>query len=429
MSSLTNDNTVVLQRAGKPRPLPHAWWAVAVTVYALLAIDIVGHVDQGARTVDWVWVTKIGVYFAGALWTWGWRERRTGLLWLATATGLTLADLLTGYPDSRLASTVGLIAFWNFGSFELHFQLAYPTGRLDSVWARVFVIANYAASAVMTIPLLLFFNDQAPPYSYLGHGVSWLDSWNWWSTFLLVATTPILIALFVHRYARASRAARRSLGPFYFVVILANVTWMVFTSIALAQHASVYILGTYSFAAYGFAITFTAVLGLLVPRRARGVVGDLVVDLGKAQPGEVRGALARAIGDPTLELALWVPQKDGWVDEQGRGVELPKGPDRAVTLVGERLAAIIHDPVLLDQPALLEAAGSAARFALENERLQAELRAQLAELRESRARIVRAGDEERRRLERDLHDGAQQRLLGLGMALQLMRPHVIDKQG
>ena len=429
MSSLTNDNTVVLQRAGKPRPLPHAWWAVAVTVYALLAIDIVGHVDQGARTVDWVWVTKIGVYFAGALWTWGWRERRTGLLWLATATGLTLADLLTGYPDSRLASTVGLIAFWNFGSFELHFQLAYPTGRLDSVWARVFVIANYAASAVMTIPLLLFFNDQAPPYSYLGHGVSWLDSWNWWSTFLLVATTPILIALFVHRYARASRAARRSLGPFYFVVILANVTWMVFTSIALAQHASVYILGTYSFAAYGFAITFTAVLGLLVPRRARGVVGDLVVDLGKAQPGEVRGALARAIGDPTLELALWVPQKDGWVDEQGRGVELPKGPDRAVTLVGERLAAIIHDPVLLDQPALLEAAGSAARFALENERLQAELRAQLAELRESRARIVRAGDEERRRLERDLHDGAQQRLLGLGMALQLLRPHVIDKQG
>jgi len=89
--------------------------------------------------------------------------------------------------------------------------------------------------------------------------------------------------------------------------------------------------------------------------------------------------------------------------------------------VGDDLAAIVHDPVFLDQPALLEAAGSAARFALENERLQAELRSQLAELRESRARIVRAGDEERRRLERDLHDGAQQRLLGIGMALQLLR--------
>ena len=107
---------------------------------------------------------------------------------------------------------------------------------------------------------------------------------------------------------------------------------------------------------------------------------------------------------------------------------LPSTPDRAVTLVGDELAAIIHDPVLLDQPALLEAAGSAARFALENERLQAELRAQLAELRESRARIVRAGDEERRRLERDLHDGAQQRLLGLGMGLQLLQSHV-DRAG
>jgi signal transduction histidine kinase len=90
-------------------------------------------------------------------------------------------------------------------------------------------------------------------------------------------------------------------------------------------------------------------------------------------------------------------------------------------LIGERLGAIVHDPIFLDQPAMLEAAGSAARFALENERLQAQLRRQLAELRDSRARIVRAGDSERRRLERDLHDGAQQRLLGVGMALQLLR--------
>jgi signal transduction histidine kinase len=92
-----------------------------------------------------------------------------------------------------------------------------------------------------------------------------------------------------------------------------------------------------------------------------------------------------------------------------------------VTFIGDDLAAIVHHPVFLDQPAMLEAAGSAARLALENERLQAALRSQLSDLRESRARIVRAGDEERRRLERDLHDGAQQRLLGIGMALQLLR--------
>jgi len=93
-------------------------------------------------------------------------------------------------------------------------------------------------------------------------------------------------------------------------------------------------------------------------------------------------------------------------------------------LIGPDLAAIVHDPDLADQGALLEAAGSAARLALENERLHAELRAQLGELRASRARIVRAGDDQRRRLERDLHDGAQQRLLGLGLALQLVRARV-----
>src|SRR5205814_748166 len=181
---------------------------------------------------------------------------------------------------------------------------------------------------------------------------------------------------------------------------------------------------SYADVATGSLMVLGAVSGVLVTRRARGVVGNLVVELGRAGPGGVRAALARAIGDPTLELALWVPPKNGWVDEEGNQVELPTGDGRAVTLVGEKLAAIIHDPVLLDQPSLLEATGSAARFALENERLQAELRAQLAELRESRTRIVWAGDKERRRLERDLHDGAQQRLLGLGMALQLLEPHL-----
>jgi signal transduction histidine kinase len=98
-----------------------------------------------------------------------------------------------------------------------------------------------------------------------------------------------------------------------------------------------------------------------------------------------------------------------------------------VTVLGPAespVAALVHDPVLLERPALLHSAGAAARLALENERLQAELRAQLAELRASRARIVSAGDEERRRLERNLHDGAQQRLLSLGLALQLARTHL-----
>jgi signal transduction histidine kinase len=153
-----------------------------------------------------------------------------------------------------------------------------------------------------------------------------------------------------------------------------------------------------------------------------------VVELGRVEPGHVRETLARTLGDPTLELGLWLPERGVWVDEQGRELSPATGEERGVTYVGERLAVMVHDRDLLDQPRLLEAVGSAGRLALENERLQAELRAQLVELRESRARIVRTADEERRRLERDLHDGAQQRLLGLGMALQLLRPHM-DGEG
>jgi signal transduction histidine kinase len=152
-------------------------------------------------------------------------------------------------------------------------------------------------------------------------------------------------------------------------------------------------------------------------------VADLLVELERTPPGAVGAALARTLGDPTLEVALWLPERGAYVDASGSPFELPpSGADRAVTVLGPDatpVAALVHDPALLERRGLLQAAGAAARLALENERLQAELRAQLAELRASRKRIVSAGDEERRRLERNLHDGAQQRLLALGLALQL----------
>ena len=164
------------------------------------------------------------------------------------------------------------------------------------------------------------------------------------------------------------------------------------------------------------------------PRRAawreRRIVADLVVQLGEAEPGEVRGLIAGTLGDPTLRLGLWYEEDQTWVDEQGRELELPTTD--GVTFLGHDLAVLVHDPRLLEQPELLESVGSAARLALENEQLQAALRAQLAEARESRERIVRRGDQQRRRLERDLHDGAQQRLLGLGMGLQLLQTHTLD---
>src|SRR5262249_6432769 len=128
--------------------------------------------------------------------------------------------------------------------------------------------------------------------------------------------------------------------------------------------------------------------------------------------------------DPSLELAFWLPEDRRYVGPGGDPIDPARDATRAVTFLerdGKRLAALVHDPVLLDDPELLEAVGAAASLALENARLQAELRAQLAEVRASRARIVAASDAERRRLERDLHDGAQQRLLGIRLALRLAR--------
>jgi signal transduction histidine kinase len=135
--------------------------------------------------------------------------------------------------------------------------------------------------------------------------------------------------------------------------------------------------------------------------------------------------LARAVGDPTLRLAFAAPDGDGFVDEDGRRVDLPtEGSDSAVTFVeAERgpCAAFVHDRALLERQSLVEAVGAAAGLALEKERLQAEVRAQLEEVRASRARIVETADAERRRVERDLHDGAQQRLVTLSLALGLAR--------
>src|SRR5207237_68408 len=164
--------------------------------------------------------------------------------------------------------------------------------------------------------------------------------------------------------------------------------------------------------------------GLLRMSLARIGVGNLVRELGESPaPGTLRDALAKALGDPSLELVYWIPGSDEFVDIDGRAVAMPTmHSDRSVSVIegeGEPLGALIHDPALDDHPGLIRSVGAAARLAMENERLHAEVRAQLEEVKASRARIVTAADAERRRLERDIHDGAQQRLVNLSLALRM----------
>ena len=146
---------------------------------------------------------------------------------------------------------------------------------------------------------------------------------------------------------------------------------------------------------------------------------------GEAEPEGVARAIAEALGDPDAALWLRLPQSEVYADVYGRVIG-PDGPPagRALTTVsprGDELGIVLHDPALRERPDLLRSVLSAAALPVELARLRVELRVQLAEVEASRERLVRAGDEERRRLERDLHDGAQQRLVGLGVALRRMQ--------
>ena len=160
-------------------------------------------------------------------------------------------------------------------------------------------------------------------------------------------------------------------------------------------------------------------------RRTRSTLAQLVVDLGASPPpGGMQGQLAALLGDPTLALLHSLEDGASWIDSEGGQAALPADGDREVTRImagGREVSALVHRAGLLDDPTLAQEIAGAARLGLEHERLNATRRAHLAQLRASRARIVATADAERMRLERDLHDGAQQRLVTLALSVRLAR--------
>jgi signal transduction histidine kinase len=375
----------------------------------------------------------IGWAFIGTgIFTWL-RRPENGLGALMTAIGFSACLAGLRVSTDPWVFVFGLLFITSQWALLFHMLLAFPTGTLRSGFERLLVGAMYFSSLVVH-PVQVLFNDTGRaglpdnPLLIEGHRQLAMDIGRarFWTALVLIAA---LAAIIVRRWAVASEWQRRSLGPVFVAGGLVMALLGVWYAAGLG-HADADFMDGLEDARYVVLATvpFAFLAGLLRSRVAgAAAVSDLVVRLG-AHRGELREALAEALGDPSLELAYWLPERGEWVDAAGATVDLPTGASgRARTPVeqrGEPIAMLIHDPSVAEERELVRAVAGAAVLALENERLAAELRAKVHELRASRARIVESGDIARRRIERDLHDGAQQQLVALAMTLRAARSRV-----
>jgi signal transduction histidine kinase len=388
---------------------------------------------------------------------------------------LLVADLLAGWsflvagtiawerrPANRMGPLLVAIGFaWFVGSygrlgtettshlarsFQGYYEpllawaaLAYPSGRLGS-WASRLVVVVWLADHTVWSLARLFLDRPLSWYpcttcretvdAFISNRAA-LEAIGPVSLGATVVLGTLVIVLLLRRFATAGPASRRRLGPALFAGVALGSNIALTGAIRIGANPGLFDDKRIAAATYvlDMLVAVAVLVGLLQDRLAREAVADLVVrlegDAGTADPRRTRDALARALRDPTLELYL-ADGEGRYRDETGRPVSPPSaGPGRARTRLGGKggteLGVLVHDPGLLDDPGLVSAVVASLRLETENQRLSAEVQRQLAEVRASRARIVAAGDAERRRVERDLHDGAQQRLIGLSMELARLR--------
>jgi signal transduction histidine kinase len=356
---------------------------------------------------------------------------------LAVLAGLVwFAPLWVGWDKGPpLVRSLGMLVAGFTFPLLLHLVLAYPSGRLTGAGTRALVFMVYLEAVLAALGLALFRDPFFDPDCWancsdnsflvrslpqLARAIEVADRW------FTAAAATALVALCARRLLRDSGPARRTLLPVALpAVLLAGA--VIAHAVALQRmpledpsqpaFQTLFVVGCVAVLLLAAGLLW-ATVRMRLQRRA---VARIIASLGQAPPpGSLQAALVQAVGDPELRISYWLPDAQHYVDATGRPVAKPvAGPGRAITALvrdGRQIAVVSHTAAL---PDLEREIGAAVRLALENERLQAEALAQLDQLRASRVRIVETGDGERRRLERDLHDGAQQRLLALSYDLRL----------
>jgi signal transduction histidine kinase len=363
-----------------------------------------------------IWLT-VPYIAAGLI---AWRRRPEGRLGpLMVAAGFVIWANFLAWSSNSLLYTLGAADQFLVPAVLLHLFLSFPNGQLRSRLDRAIVTAGYGAVALTLArmvlgeggerDLLALFDNPDLVTSLRAVQLALV------SAVLLMGT----VSLVLHRHREPP--LRTPVSFFAYACSLGLAMIAVLYLVQLLAWTSV--LGSIryiTFAIIGLApIVF--LVAILHERLGRASVGELVEALGVNHgPAGLQEAVARALRDPSVRLAYWLPEFDSYADVDGRKIELESSPGRSSTPVKrdeQTVAILLHDSALEDEPRLLAAVVSAIGMTIENAQMQVELRARLEELRGSRARILEAEQSERRRLERDLHDGAQQRLIALTLEL------------
>ena len=369
---------------------------------------------------------------------WSLRPRnRVGLLMIGVGVGLLTRNLSLQETVRQVSYPIEVVLHFIsplWAVVFLQLLLAFPGGRLVSQLDSVVVGSFYAV-----IPLAAVLAVAVGHYRLLGPIGKPVFDMTSPAGPVYLACLVIGSALVIRRWFLGGRARRRSMSPLFWPMVPITIFFLLSAAAVLGTLITPRQLEGLRNFLYGLAVVFPLFLvalplGFLVGLLRSGLdmssVGDLVVKLsGGLAPERLQPALAQVLHDPTLEVAYWLPAQESFADLEGQLIELPTASsDRAVSVLGDLsspVAALVYDSSLVNEGQLVDAAAAAVRMALENARLQVQLRAQLEEVRQSRARLVEAADNERQRVERDLHDGAQQQLVTLLLSMQVTKTEAI----